>query len=348
MKKFLTIAGVLAFVAILAGTGCSIATSLCPQIAVGRFQKMLYQGQSPNSWEPISETVRGVQENGIYLVSNLKYGETYPNSFLDVSYPSMEDTLSSRPTLIYFHGGGYFGGSKGYGDPLTGGGGNGKVLVALVKEGFNLVNVDYALVPDYHFPVPVLQMNQAINYCIRHAQELHLDMEHVVVMGGSAGAIMTAQYGAILSNPEYKALYPFEEQPLLPLSALQAVVVDDAPIDIPLFDNRSIKILIGNYLDNNVFFTDKQKAHWYNAINYLNASFPPAFMTAGTEDGFPKDMAHMSEVLTGLGVNNDNFVTPEDKYGLTKHGYLQDLGTVAAKDCYAAMMRFLRKHVSLK
>lgn len=29
----------------------------------------------------------------------------------------------------------------------------------LCAEGYNIINVDYALVPDYHFPVPLQQMN---------------------------------------------------------------------------------------------------------------------------------------------------------------------------------------------
>ena len=33
------------------------------------------------------------------------------------------------------------------------------LLDDICAEGFNLVNIDYALVPEYHFPVPLIQAN---------------------------------------------------------------------------------------------------------------------------------------------------------------------------------------------
>ena len=43
---------------------------------------------------------------------------------------------------------------------------------ALIEDlcalGYNIVNVDYALVPDYLFPVPLIQMNEAIRFIAEH------------------------------------------------------------------------------------------------------------------------------------------------------------------------------------
>ena len=52
------------------------------------------------------------------IVTEIKYSENYPNIYLDITYPNM-DRDASNPTLIYFHGGGFFGGSKSVGDPLA-------------------------------------------------------------------------------------------------------------------------------------------------------------------------------------------------------------------------------------
>lgn len=38
-------------------------------------------------------------------------------------------------------------------------------------------NVDYALVPDYHFPVPLIQMNRAISFIDEHKDEYHINMD---------------------------------------------------------------------------------------------------------------------------------------------------------------------------
>lgn len=73
-------------------------------------------------------------------------------------------------------------------------------------QGYNVMNVDYALVPDYHFPVPLIQINQAFEFLIKHRYDYYLNMDNVVIMGSSAGAIMTAQYGSMLSNNKYSEL----------------------------------------------------------------------------------------------------------------------------------------------
>lgn len=319
-----------------------------PQFIIGGIQKLMYMDLPINSHEPLQEPIETTKENGIYYVSNLKYADEYPNSYLDISYPN-EDRTVDRPTIIYFHGGGYFAGSKSMGDPLAANNDSNYLYDKLVSEGYNLVNVDYALVPDYKFPVPVIQMNQAINYLVDNADELGLNMNNVVIMGGSAGAIMTAQYGAILSNPEYEKSFDFEESPKLTLKDVKALVVDDAPIDIPSFNNFGIKAIISNYLNDSIFFKNKEVATQYNAINYITTDYPATFLTAGTDDGFPIDMQVMSDKLTEVGVDHLYFYPDIDKYGKTKHGYMSNLkyDSGAAKDCYDALISFIKNHTNI-
>lgn len=89
-----------------------------------------------------------------------------------------------RPTLFYFHGGGFFGGSKNDGDPLAESDAT-ALLDDICAEGFNIVNVDYALVPDYHFPTPLIQANFAFEFMMNHSEEYHINMNNVVIMGSS-------------------------------------------------------------------------------------------------------------------------------------------------------------------
>lgn len=317
-----------------------------PQVVVGIIQKALYpEGKEINPVEPQNVPDRKVRENGILYVNDIKYGSTYPNSFLDISYPT-EDTSVDRPTIVYFHGGGYFGGDKVMGDPLAVNEDSTYLFDRLVLEGYNLVNINYVLVPDYHFPDPVIQMNEAINYLIDNQAELGLDMGKVIIFGQSAGAIMTAQYGAILSNSDYRQLFPLTEEPKLELADIVALVIDDAPLDMANFDNLQIKLLIANYLEDSIYFGNKEMAGMYNAISYVNGLFPRSFLTAGTDDGFPEDMQELSDRLTEAGVENIYFYTPEEKYGLTMHGYLSNLKydtSGAAKDCFDAIIEFIKE-----
>ena len=162
------------------------------QIIVGAIQN-LSQGivNTKNLYEPLRDPVRTTKDNGQFIITEIRYAEEYPNSFLDITYPD-ENLETDRPTFIYFHGGGFFGGSKCDGDPLAEGDAT-ALLDDICAEGFSLVNIDYALVPEYHFPTPVLQANEAFRFLMDHAEEYHLDMDRVVIMGSSAGAIITSQ-----------------------------------------------------------------------------------------------------------------------------------------------------------
>ena len=151
LKVVLSVFGVL--VALLLILYFVITTN--PQIAVGMLQKLSYGDAPINSYEPFYEPINGKKENGQYLISEICYDTEYPNSFLDVIYPD-ENLETDRPTLFYFHGGGYFAGSKNMGDPLAETDAT-ALIDDLCAAGYNIVNVDYALVPDCRFPVPLIQ-----------------------------------------------------------------------------------------------------------------------------------------------------------------------------------------------
>ncbi|MBD5116661.1 MAG: alpha/beta hydrolase, partial [Ruminococcaceae bacterium] len=88
------------------------------QVIVGMLQKLSYGDAPINSYEPFYEPINGKKENGQYLISEICYDTEYPNSFLDIIYPD-ENLETDRPTLFYFHGGGFFAGSKNMGDPMA-------------------------------------------------------------------------------------------------------------------------------------------------------------------------------------------------------------------------------------
>lgn len=334
----LALASLIGLFSLLAG-----AIALKPQLVISVIQSAMYpNGKAINPTEPLNTPSQQVKENGIFYRNDIQYGTTYPNSFLDISYPS-DDTSVNRPTIIYFHGGGFFGGDKAMGDPLAANDDSNYLFDQLVQEGYNLVNVNYVLVPDYHFPEPIVQMNEAINYLVDHQTELGLNMDRVIFFGQSAGAIMVGQYGAILSNPDYRALYPLTQDPKLTSSKVQAMVIDDAPFQIPS-GNLALDLMMSNYLNDNLLWQQKKLLKSYNPIPYLTADYPPSIMLAGTDDGFPEDMKAFSNKLSQLGVENTYFHTDEETYGLTVHGYLSNLkydDTGAAQAAYEMILAFI-------
>ena len=288
------------------------------QIVVGAIQALSAGTvKTTNTYEPEGEPMDAVRDNGQRIVTDIAYADEYPNSFLDITYPD-SDTSVRRPTLVYFHGGGFFGGSKSMGDPLA----SSDVTSLLDDICDNVVNVDYGLVPDCHFPVPVVQANQALAWCESHADEYGLDMDDVIIMGSSAGAIITSQMGAVLSNPAYAA---------------ELGVIDDAPL---VYDEFSLgtKVLIGNYVRGTIILS-KEEIHRYDATQWVTSDYPPAVLL-GSE--YHNDMRHMDAALSEAGVTHE-LIDPLAERGLEMpHCFVAaERSDEVARDAFERMLAFL-------
>ena len=338
MKVVKTILLVLiAIIAILVGGVVLVLTHT--QTIVGMIQK-LSSGtvNTANVYEPLGEPMEGLKDNGQYVITEIKYSENYPNSYLDITYPN-EERDASNPTLIYFHGGGFFGGSKNVGDPLAGSDST-ALLDDICAEGFNLVNIDYVLVPEYHFPDPLVQANEAFRFLIQHSNEYRLDMDNLVIMGSSAGAIITSQLGSIITNPDYADALGIS--PVLKPENIKAVVLDDAPLSYDKFDIGT-KVLIGNYMKGSIFLT-KEEIRRYNNILWVDSNYPPAVLL-GSE--YYVDMRDMDEALGKVGVVHE-LIDPLAERNMEMQHCFVSLERVddVAKDAFDRMIGFLKSNTN--
>lgn len=334
-KKLILTAAIIFVIPIIIG----FMIDIHPQFLIGLFQG--YHNQ--NSFEPRNSATAGrnKKENGIIYLNDIKYADEYPNSYLEISYPN-ENTGEVCPTFIYIHGGGFFGGDKATGDPLAANNDSNYLFDSIVLEGYNLVNMNYALVPQYRFPTPEIQLNQAIKFLKEHADEYHLDMTDVTIMGQSGGAVMTAQYGAIISNPGYAKLYGIT--PELDVSDVRCLIIDDAPLIFDHFD-RNGKRLLGNFICRTSFPSKEQK-NMYNPIGYVNGDYPAAFVIGNNYDGngYAYDMEQLFNTLRNYGAKCKFFYDKYENGTEPGHGYLSDLkNDPLALKCYTAMMKFLEK-----
>jgi len=187
---------------------------------------------------------------------------------------------------------------------------------------------------------PVLQTE--IAFLQEHAEEYHLDMTNVIIMGQSGGAVMTAQYGAMISNPEYARLYGIT--PSLAPEAVKCLIIDDAPLVFDHFD-RNGKRLLGNFICGTSFPSEKQK-DMYDPIGYVNEMYPTAFIIGNNYhgNGYAYDMEQLYDKLTANGVECSFFYGTYADGTEAGHGYLSNLkDDELAKQCYDAMMDFLKR-----
>ena len=96
------------------------------------------------------------------------------------------------PVLFYIHGGGFVAGDKKYRRALSRWSAN---------QGYFVVNVNYGLGPDCLFPEPLRQIVRAFNWVEKHAEELNLDTDRMIVSGDSAGGYYAAMLACVTTNP---------------------------------------------------------------------------------------------------------------------------------------------------
>ncbi len=128
---------------------------------------------------------------------------------LDVYYP--KGITRKLPVILNIHGGGWVYGTKDSYRPYC---------LYLAQQGFAVVNMNYYLAPKAKFPTQLSQINQVIRWMQDHAEDYYLDMNNVFLVGDSAGAQMVSQYAAILTNPQFAALFPFAVPENLKLRAV--------------------------------------------------------------------------------------------------------------------------------
>ncbi len=310
------------------------------QIIVGFIQNMSKDVvNTKNLYEPLNKPIQDFKNNGQYIITEINYSKEYPNSYLDITYP--DDNLEKkRPTLFYFHGGGFFGGSKTLGDPLAE-----SDVTALLDdicfEGFNIVNVDYAFVPEYHFPTPLIQANLAFEYIMNHAEEYHLDMDNIVIMGSSAGAIITSQLGSIITNSEYADLLGIESA--LNKNQVKALVIDDAPLIYDKFP-LGTKILIGNYVKGSIYL-NKKEIKKYNNVLSIDANYIPSVLL-GSE--YYVDMRDMSDKLKEVNVEHEH-IDPLKEFNVEKpHCFVaNERVDEISKKAYDRMIKFIKEKTGI-
>lgn len=233
-------------------------------------------------------------------------------------------------------------GNKTMGDPDSEEFGMSAYRAGILNAGFNLVSIDYALAPEYRYPTPVIQVDQAIDFLIKKQEEYGLDMSNVVLNGASAGGNIAAQYANIVTNKEYAQTMRME--PALKSENLKAIVLDNAIYD----GNRS-----GNVSENKFSFlfylckfayldwrSEKDDVRENNIFLHTTKNFPPCYIVDGNEGTFDDQAREFDELLTSLNVVHKANIIPRNVAKLG-HAFLLD-DTPYAREDIRMKMEFLR------
>jgi acetyl esterase len=266
-----------------------------------------------------------------------RYDAVDPDALLDVFYPS---AVADKPlsTIVWVHGGGWVSGSKqeiaNYGKVLAG-------------RGYTVVGVNYLLAPGKIFPTPMRQLNAALGYLVRNAERLHVDPDHIVLAGDSAGAQIVAVTANAITVPSYARMLGIE--PAVARRQLAAVLlysgrytIDDVDLDGPFGDYlRTVLWAFSGTKDfkNNPKFA----AAW--VLKHVTAEFPPAFISAGNDDPLLPQSIALADTLASRGARVERLFFARDCEPALPHEYQFNLDNEAGRLALERSLAFVAQQV---
>lgn len=265
------------------------------------------------------------QPEDITAFYDIRYCDRSDYNTLDVYYPV--GTSSKLPTILNIHGGGYV-----YGDAKL----YMFYCMSLAQRGFAVVNFNYGLAPDYQFPTPLEDINIALEWIVKNAEEYFLDVDNVFLVGDSAGAQLASQFGVIYSNLEYAGLFGIS----VPNVKIRALGLNcgmyDLAVLVPKMDKNDFKI-------KDYFTSDYERfGALLDPLSYLNKSYPPSYLLTAGNDFLKHHCKPMADFINSKGSYAEWKIYGDENFGHVFHVNIKkELANIANDE----QCDFFKRHI---
>lgn len=125
---------------------------------------------------------------------DIAYNSVFPYGTLDIYTAS--DSTAPQPVVLWIHGGGYVGGDKSCIKAWA------HVLAYKLKAA--VVSVNYCLAPEQHYPVPIIQICEALAFLSENSLLFNLDTSRIFLGGDSAGAQIASQFACLVYSEKLR------------------------------------------------------------------------------------------------------------------------------------------------
>ena len=219
----------------------------------------------------------------IQRFDDIQYGPDPVQNKLDVYRP--KNAEGKIPVIVSVHGGGWVYGDKElyqfYG-------------MTLAQRGFAVVNFTYRLAPEVKFPAPLEDTNNVISWMYKNQEEYGLDMEHVFMVGDSAGGHLCGLYSAICTNPEYAVNYTFKvPNGFIPQAVALNCGAYNPLSEVGVLGDEQDQELMGDFLPEKG--SAKERA-LINVTDHVTEKFPPVYLMTCVGD-FCRPQAPLLETV---------------------------------------------------
>lgn len=293
---------------------------------------------SSNGAKTLAAMEKHTPNKPITVIENQNYRANDRDAQLDVYYA--EGTAGKQPTVIWTHGGAWLSGDKKDDAPYF------KLLAA---AGFTVIGLNYSLAPEHRFPTPVHQLNDVYSYIQTNANRFHVDTTKFFLAGDSAGAQLSSQMAALISNPAYAK--KLKITPTLHEEQLRGVVLF---CGIYMMDgltqpDPTLPKIVGWGDDISVWaysgtkdFSDpviKEMSAYYNVAK----NYPATFISGGNGDPLTNAQSKpFADLLGLLGTDVTRLFFADDRSPSLPHEYQFNLDNDAGQQALEETIGFLR------
>ena len=191
---------------------------------------------------------------------------------IDIQYPA--NAQGKLPAVIWVHGGGWSD------ENLTRKYLPSRQIADLVKRGYVAASIDYRLSQVARFPAQIEDCKSAVRFLRAHAEEYHVDPEHIAAWGESAGGHLVELMAFTTDDEFVDSNYPGIS------SRIQAVIPWYAPYDLREKEGEEEE---GKEVYRNLFaYEDEQERRRVRAaaspVTYAARSNPPTLLMHGDCD----------------------------------------------------------------
>ncbi len=222
------------------------------------------------------------------------------------------------PVVINIHGGGWNHGVK---ESQTG-------FSTFFKAGFAVANIEYRLTGQSTAPAAVEDTRCALIYLIKHAKELNIDIDKIVIMGGSAGGHLALMGGLLGNDHRFDGNCPGVE------NIKVAAIIDKYGIT-DVWDWGYGKNLTSksarNWLGEKA--NDQSFAASVSPITYVKKESPPVFIVHGDADPTVpyQQSVDLHKKLKEAGVKTEFITVPGGLHGKFEKTVNSDLNKAIIK-----------------
>lgn len=166
-------------------------TDLYPDLNLGDIIKILEEKDG----ERLNNAVYSA--DGVDVVCDLSYiddGDFYHNFDIYYKNPKSENL----PTVIMVHGGGLVYGTKEL---------NKQMGIYLAKFGFNVVNINYRLLPSVTLKKQIKDVCYAFSYFYENSYKLNLNADKIFLVSDSAGSFLTLAAFALMKDKNFRKIF---------------------------------------------------------------------------------------------------------------------------------------------